>query len=134
LVTPIFGASIQYQPFKDTQISLNASRSVNPSSLFILDSLTETTAVTIGLDQKILKKYSLDLSAGYTETKYTQSIESIQLANRTDNTWLFNAQLSRAVWKRGTIAATYQYSSNSSTQPGFGYSSNQIGLQFSYNY
>jgi hypothetical protein len=138
LATPIFSVSIQYQPFKNTQISLSGSRAVSPSSFFILDSVTETTSVTLGVSQRLLTKYSLSLSGGYTKTDYTQSFQfggmSIPLSDRTDNSWNFNAQLSRAIWKRGTIAATYTYSTDSSSQPGFGYSSNQIGIQFSYNY
>ncbi|HEY5297433.1 MAG TPA: hypothetical protein VIK59_05875 [Verrucomicrobiae bacterium] len=134
LATPIFGASIQYQPFRNTQISLSGSRSVTPSSYYILDSVVEATSVSLSLNQRLLKKYSLGLNAGYTQTRYTQSIESIQLSNRTDDAETLGAQLSRSLWKRGTIAVTYQYSSNSSTALGFGYSSDQFGVQFSYNY
>lgn len=137
LLNPLFGASIQYQPFEQTQISLSASRVVSTSSLFVLASVTETTGINLNLNQRLFGKYYLDLGAGYSTIKYTESISigsSTFSGNRVDDNYSFSARLSRAFLKRGTAAVTYQYSDNSSTLPGFSYSSSQIGFEIGYSY
>jgi hypothetical protein len=137
LLNPLFGASIQYQPFEQTQISLSASRVVSASSLFALASVTVTTGVNLDLNQRLFGKYYLDLGAGYSTVKYTDSIStgsSTFSGDRVDDDYTFNARLSRSFLKRGTVAVTYQYSDNSSTLPGFSYSSSQIGFEIGYSY
>ena len=136
-LSPTFGAAIQYQPFKQTQISLNASRTVTASSYSTSDAVTETTGIGCNLNQRLLEKLSLNLGVGYTETKYSDSISAsvgTLSENREDDYSYFSASLSRPFLKRGTLSATYQYSDNSSTAPGFSYSSNQIGIQIGYSY
>jgi Putative beta-barrel porin 2 len=71
LLTPIFGASIQYQPFRDTQISLSASRSVSPS--LVSGSDTVDTSVSVNFTQTLLEKFSLNLGASYGATEYSDS-------------------------------------------------------------
>ena len=42
--------------------------------------------------------------------------------------------LTRQVFKRGSVALHYQYTDYQSTQPGFTYDSNQVGLELNYSY
>ena len=70
LVTPIFAATIQYQPFEQTTLSVTASRSVSPASF--QNQTAENTGVTGGLNQRLLGKLYLDLSGGYNNTKYAR--------------------------------------------------------------
>ena len=151
LVTPIFGATIQYQPFEQTKLSLSANRTVGTSHFE--NQVTENTGVTAGLNQRLLGKFSLDLNGSYSTTKY---LSSTSLANqigygagRSDDSYSFNARLSCPLLKRGTVSVFYQYSKNSSSQTGylqyyqtqfllsqsaFAYTSSQIGIEIGYRY
>ena len=135
-LSPIFGASIQYQPFQATQISLNASRTVSSSDYYLAAQQTETTLVSLGVNQRLLRKFTLAASVAYSEMDYSTPADgaSANLANRTDDMVSFNTRLSHPFLKRGTWSVFYQYSENSSTQPGFGFQSNQTGLEISYSY
>jgi hypothetical protein len=130
LFNPVFGAAIQYQPFEQTRISLNASRAVAPS--YFQDQVQETTSVSADLNQRLLQKFYFDLNVGYSSVDYagTTGLGGI----RTDNYYFLNARLSHQFLKRGTLAIFYQHTENSSSQPGFGYSSNQVGLEVGYSY
>jgi hypothetical protein len=131
LLSPTFGASIQYQPFEVTQISLNANRAVTPS--YFQGQVSENTSVSCDLNQRLLEKFYLDLNAAYNDTEYVAS-ESAVSANSDNDYYTLNARLSHPFLKRGTLAIFYQYSGNSSTEPGFTYSGSQVGIEIGYKY
>jgi hypothetical protein len=137
LVTPIFSATIQYQPFEQTMLSVTASRTVAPASF--QNQTAENTGITGDLNQRLLGKLYLDLSGGYNKTKYLASASGLS-TSRNDDVYSFNARLSCHLLKRGTVAVFYSYSDNSSSQsgftsgPGFGYTSTQVGLEIGYRY
>ena len=151
LVTPIFGATIQYQPFDQTKLSVSASRTVSPASF--QNQTTESTGISADLNQRLLGRLYLDLSGGYSTSKY---LSSATLANqigygtgRSDDSYSFNARLTCPLLKRATVSVFYQYSENSSSQTGylqyyqsniplsqsaFAYTSTQIGFEIGYRY
>jgi hypothetical protein len=137
-LTPIFSGAIQYLPFEDTQISVSASRSVSPSVIPGSDSTT--TSFGLALTQRLFKDFSLNLGAGYGISKYTEIVAPFPglplyfLQNRTDDNYSFNVRLSHPMWQRGTWAIFYQYNDNQSSEPGFGYKSNQFGFELTYRY
>jgi len=137
LVTPIFAATIQYQPFDQTMLSVSASRSVSPASF--QNQTAENTGITGDLNQRLLGKLYLDLSGGYNKTKYAASATGLS-TSRNDDVYSFNARLSCHPLKRGTVAMFYSYSNNSSSQSGFtsgsgfGYTSTQVGFEIGYRY
>jgi hypothetical protein len=132
-LNPIFSASIQYQPFKQTQISLTASRTVGSSDFYIIAQSSESTVVSLNLTQRILVKYNLSLTASYTTTDYTTALLTLN-SERTDDQYSFNATFGRTFLKHGNWAITYQYSDDSSSIPGFAQRSNQIGFQVGFSY
>jgi hypothetical protein len=136
-LNPIFNASIQYQPFKYTQLSLSAGRSISSSDYFVAASSEINTSVTLTLNQRLLEKFNLNVSAGYNQTDYTDSFHKGGFSltqDRVDNSYSFNIGLSRSFLKRGNFAVTYSYVDNRSTATGFGYNSNQIGFQVGFHY
>ncbi len=132
-LNPIFSASVQYQPFKVTQISLAASRTVSSSDYYIIAQSTEITSVNLSLNQRVLVKYNLNLGVGYIKTDYTSTFGPVGDV-RSDDTYSFNASFGRDFLKRGNWAITYQYLDNSSGAAGYGQRSNQIGFQIGYRY
>jgi hypothetical protein len=138
-LSPIFSAAIQYQPFRFTQISLSAGRSVGSSDLFIEAQTTESTTIGLSLNQRILKKYNLSLGVGYSQIQYTSTLSipglNLSLGNaRTDNDYSFNASFGRSFLTHGTWAITYQYSDNESSIAEFSQRNNQIGFQVGFSY
>jgi hypothetical protein len=131
LVNPIFDATIQYQPFEQTRISITGQRIV--SSSYLQDQVTETTGVNADLNQRLLGKLFLDLSGGYQLVKYVSSVNTSS-PNREDDIYSFNVRLSRAFLKRGTIAVLYQLSKDNSSLPGYSFTSHQVGFQIGYSY
>ena len=133
VINPIFNASVQYQPFKVTQISLTASRTISSSYYYILAQNSETTSVSLDWNQRLLKEFTLDMTFGYNAEDYKTSILQYSI-NRTDTSYSFNARLSHNLMRRGTWALTYQVTDNQSNQQGFGYTSTLYGLELSYKY
>jgi hypothetical protein len=131
LVNPVFGASIQYQPFDHTQLSLNASRAV--SSSYFQNEVTENTSVSADVNQRLLKNFYLDVSAGYNTVDYVAAA-SVLSTNRTDDTYSFNVQVSTTLFKRVSTAVFYRYSDNISTLKGYTYKSNQVGFNVGYQF
>jgi hypothetical protein len=131
LINPIFGASVQYQPSEVTALSLSANRTVSTSPF--QNQVTENTDLSGSLNQRLLERLYLSLGGGYHTVTYVASANGVS-AGREDRYYSFNARLSTAFLKRGTIAATYQFSNNSSSVAGYGYSSNQFGLEIGYRY
>jgi hypothetical protein len=131
LINPVFDATIQYQPFDPTKISLTGQRVVSAS--YLQNQVTETTGVSAGLNQRLLGKLFLDLSGGYQTVKYVSSV-SAPGSNRADNFYSLSARLSRAFLKRGTIAVLYQLNKDDSSLAGYSFTSHQVGFQIGYRY
>lgn len=130
LVNPVAGAVIQYQPFEATKISLSADHVVAVS--YFTNQVAESTDIGGAVNQRLFKKLYLDLGGGYHTVKYVAT--GGVSAGRKDEYYSFNVMLSCQFLKRGTFAAFYQVSDNSSSQPGYGFSSSQFGLEVRYRY
>ncbi|MDB6021256.1 MAG: hypothetical protein JWQ04_1113 [Pedosphaera sp.] len=131
LITPTFGASFQYQAFRNTAISLSADRGITPSLLQNQASISTSLSVT--LTQQILKRFSLSVAGSYGDNEYVASAAGINV-NRSDTSYSISTSLSWALLKRASIALTHQYSVNSSSAAGFSFASTQYGLQLGYSF
>jgi hypothetical protein len=134
LLNPVFGGGIQYQPFEQTKISLDAERVVAVSTL--QNQVTESVGFNGDLNQRLLGRLYLDLSGGYQNIKYVNSGTSVtpNSPNRVDDYYYFNTRLSTSFLKRGTVAVFYQISNDSSSQSGYSFSSHQYGFEIGFAY
>lgn len=140
--SPIFSATIQYQPFDQTRLTLSAGRTVS-SSYYFVSQVTKTTQVSANLNQRLLGKVYLNVGGSYAREKYDTSV-STSGTSRGDDYYTFNVGLTCPFLKRGTFSVFYAYSDNSSSQSGFagpsssssayGYSSSQVGFSIGYQY
>jgi hypothetical protein len=135
-MTPTLSAALQYQPRERTQFSLTASHAVAPS-LFAFSPATETSSVSAGINQRLFKKFQLELNGSYNASDYKVSLPGFVLPpgfalDRQDDYYAFSARLSHPFLKRGNISIFYQYSDNKSTAALFTYRSTQIGCQVGY--
>jgi hypothetical protein len=131
IISPTFSASIQYQPFEQTKLSLNASRATGVS--YFVGQNTESTSLTAGLNQRLLRKFYLGLSGEYSTTDYLASTSGAS-TGRTDESYSFNASLSRSLSKRATASVSYSYSNSRSSDSRFTFTSNQISVQVGYQF
>ena len=131
ILNPVFGGGIQYQPFEQTKISLNAERVVAVSTL--QNQISESVGFDGDLNQRLLGRLYLDLSGGYQNIKYVNSGVN-PAPSRTDDYYYFNTRLSTTFLKRGTIAVFYQLSKDTSSQSGFSFSSHQYGVEIGFAY
>lgn len=139
ILTPIFGGTIQYQPFDQTRITVAANRTITSS--YYENEAVENTAVTVDFNQRLFGHLYLDLSGGYATSSYIATFVGLS-TGRNDDSYSFNVRLTCPFPKRGTASVFYQYGNNSSTQTGFAlgssgafsYSSSQIGFDISYAY
>jgi len=134
-INPVAGGAIQYQPFETTKLSLSADHAVGVSLLSASGSqnqVTESTDIRGSLNQRLLKQLHLDLGGGFHKVAYVSS--GAHSASREDEFFSFYVRLSCLFLKRGTAAVFYQVTDNSSTQPGFTFSSSQVGFEVGYRY
>ena len=94
--------------------------------------ITERTDISVGINQRLLKRLYLDLGGGYHKVTYVTSGDLS--VSRVDDYYSINVRLGCPFRKRGTVAVFYQISDNSSTQPGFTFSSSQVGVEVGYRY
>lgn len=137
-LTPTLSAALQYQPRERTQISLTASHAVAPS-LFAFAPTTESSSVSLGINQQLFKKFQLALTGSYNVADYNVSLPGIVLPpgftlNRQDDFYVFSARLSHPFLRRGTLSVFYQYSDNQSTDTLYAYKSTQVGCQVGYSF
>lgn len=131
LLTPVYGVGIQYQPFEQTQISLNAEQTVEVS---IFDNqITENVGFDANLHQRLFGRLFLDIDGGYQNIQYLTPGNSSS-AVRTDDYSFLKTRLSTAVFTRGKVSIFYQFSNDASTTPGFSYTSQQVGFEISFAY
>lgn len=137
LVSPIYNVTIQYQPFEQTRLSVTGSGTVSAASY--QSQVSESYGISGDLNQRLLGRLYLDLSGGYTRTKYIATASALS-TGRNDDIYRFNARLSCSPLKKTTVSVFYAYSQNSSSQNGFlagsgyGYTSNQVGFEIGYRY
>jgi Putative beta-barrel porin 2 len=131
LVNPLFGASIQYQPFEHTQISLNGSETVNTS--YFQNQVNVTTTVGAGLSQRLLEKFYLGVNGSYNWNNYDSAATGVA-ANSSQDYYSVGASLSTTIFRRVSASVFYSYSDNSTSQNGLAFSSHQIGFNVGYQY
>jgi uncharacterized protein (PEP-CTERM system associated) len=93
----------------------------------------EGTTVSVNLNQRLLEKFYVNTSLGYTRTDFTVALGSLSDI-RNDNVYSFTARLGRSFLTRGNVALTYQYSDNQSNKGGYSYRSNQVGVEVGFAY
>jgi hypothetical protein len=131
LFSPIYGGTIQYQLFAQTEISAFVNRSVSPT--VFVGEYSENTSVGISFGQRFFRQIFLDLSASYNNQQYVASANDLTAA-RTDKFYALSVRVSHSFLQRGTASIFYQYGSDNSTAGGYSFSSTQYGLEVSYGF
>jgi hypothetical protein len=131
LLNPIYGASLIYHPFTQTTLSLAGNRTVSASLLF--GQVTESTDISVGLNQRLFGAVSAGLSAGFRNTRFLFTAAGTSLT-REDDSFSFAGSLGYAFLKRGTIGVNYTQSENSSSDQSFSQTTRQVSLNLGYRF
>jgi hypothetical protein len=130
-INPIFTVSSIYQMFDNTTFTLSALRSVSPS--YFQSQVNESTGFTASLNQRLLARLFLILTGGFGTSSYETTAAGVA-TNRGDDHANINARLTCPFLTHGTASAFYDYTKHTSNEPGFGYDSNQTGLELGYRF
>ena len=129
---PILQATVTYQPFSVTKLTVGHSRAVANS--FYDAQVTASNGWNANLEQRLLGK--LFLNAGYNrQTVAYTGMSAISGPPRDDHLRNFNARLTTApMLKRWTAALIYQRSQNRSSLALFDFTSSQYGFELGCRY
>jgi hypothetical protein len=129
---PVFSVGGGYRPTPLMTISLNASRNEN-SSAYLPGQNYASTGFSLTVQETIREQFLLNLSGGYDNMEY-HSNTSGSASTLSNNTFYVRPAfdwLIRSNWRTGVF---YVYRQNTSTQSGYDYANNQVGLQVSWSY
>jgi hypothetical protein len=131
LNTPTYGVSAFYMPFEQTMLSLAASRSVGVS--LVGDQLNDNELVSLGLNQRFLRRFNFNASVARTYASYIDVGGSLETV-RDDILDSYSLRLSTSFLRRGTIGVVYQRTRNDTNVVGYGFTSTEMGLEASYSF
>jgi hypothetical protein len=128
-VSPVWSLGGEYLPFPNTAISLVTYRNLQVSpSLNNQDYWA--TGVELGITQTIAQKFQVGLSGGYENDTYVSNQRNVD-ADRVDNFFFIQPQISYNFLRYLTATVFYQHRFNDSTQQVDTWYDNQVGLEIS---
>jgi hypothetical protein len=130
-VSPIFSATAGYQLFETTSLFASLSRTVSPS--YYSQTLSESTGLSAGVNQRLLSRFFLNVRGGYTIRDYSVTSRD---GGRSDEqeTYSFGASLGTGFLKRGSVSIFYNKSWTDYGVQGQNYNPQTVGAQISYRF
>lgn len=129
--SPVVSASLRYRPVETTQLSFTAARATSVS--YFANEIVEDTRYAVDLDQRLLGRFRFAAGAEYQEAKFRSTLLLVP-SNRKDKSYSFTAGLRTAVFRRIDVTLQYRKGHNTSNVPGYGFSTDQVGLEVGYRY
>ena len=128
-VSPVFSIGGEYLPFPNTAISLVGYRNLQVSpSLNNQDYWA--TGVELGITQTIAQKFQVGVAGGYENDTYVSNERNVN-ADRVDNFFFIQPEVSYNFLRYLTATIFYQHRFNDSTQQVDTWYDNQVGLELS---
>jgi hypothetical protein len=130
-VSPIFSLSAHYKLFEQTSLFVVGSRTVSPS--YYQNTLTGSTGISAGINQRLLGVLNLSVSGGYTLTDYsgTSSAGVPVAASQDYNSASFSASLGTTLLQRVVASVFYSATFNKSDLSIYNYTPQTVGLELS---
>lgn len=128
-VSPVWSLGGEYLPFPNTAISLVTYRNfqVSPS---LNNQNYWASGVELGVTQTIAQKFQVGVSGGYENDTYVANERNVN-ADRVDNFFFIQPQVSYNFLRYLTATLFYQHRFNDSTQQVDTWYDNQVGLELS---
>lgn len=128
-VSPVWSLGGEYLPFANTSISLTTYRNFQVSPSYA-DQNYWATGVELGITQTIAQRFQIGLSGGYENDTYVANTSNTA-ADRVDNFFFIQPEISYNFLKYLTATVFYQHRFNDSTQQVDTWYDNQVGLEIS---
>ena len=125
--SPIFEVRTNYAPFDGTKISLTANRRTLNSAVLFAQNYAVTN-FTIGIQQRLLRRFFLGINAGYENSDYFSTVGSTA-PSRDDNYFFVQPSIAVRVTRLWTVGAYYLHRENDSSFDAFNFHNNQVGLR-----
>lgn len=128
---PIFAVAAAYRPFEQTSLFASANHVVG--NAYQDNFFSQTTTVSVGLRQRLLGEYYLDVVPAYNFRRYESSLRGP--SNRRDDEYAsIYAGVSTVFFSKLNAAVFYQYGDNSSDNSQLNFNSSQVGARLEYRY
>jgi hypothetical protein len=128
-VSPVFDIGATYQPFDGTTLALSASRRTLNSAVLAAQDFANTS-VTFTARQRLLRKVTLGLLAGFENSDYFSTTSAVD-STRTDNYYFVEPSLDVSVTRFWSVGAYYLHRRSDSSIESFSFYDNQFGLRTS---
>lgn len=129
----IYSASAKYNYSNTTSLLISGSRDMSVSYFF--HQATVNSTFTADLRQRILQHFYLSAGIGTQRAHYVLFHEpSLNVLPRDDKRKYFEVKLSTAIRTRLTLLLFSRQSKNNTNREGYGFASNQSGLEIAYTY
>lgn len=128
---PIFAVTAAYRPLEQTALFASASHVVG--NAYQDNVFSETTAVSVGLRQRLFGQFFLDVVPAYNFRRFESSLRGP--SNRRDDDYAsIYAGINTVFVKKLNASVFYQYGDNSSDESQLDFHSSQVGARLEYRY
>ncbi len=124
---PVFDVNLNYQPFDQTTISLNATRYITNSARSQNQNI-DYTGISASIQQRLFQRYHAGFSVEYINANYTQAEAGISVS-REDNILLLRPSIRMDLTKTASLLLGYSYRQNDSTLGTRSFVDNKVFLQ-----
>jgi hypothetical protein len=125
--TPVFEIGAIYHPFDGTTITLAATRNMLASGFFPAQDFASTNVVG-RIQQRLLQRVYLGLSAGYENADYFATADGVN-ATRDDNYYFVEPSVDVLINRHFNVGAYYLHREDSSNLDQFSFDDNQVGVR-----
>jgi len=126
-VSPVLDASLSYQPFDGTNISLTLSTHTYNSATLGGENYLNTQII-LGVQQRLFQRFFLGLNTGYETSNYS-SAGTANSTGRDDNYFFFEPSLDFSITRFWTAGIYYLYRQSDSSLSIFSFDDTQIGAR-----
>ncbi len=130
--SPVFDATIFYQPFDGTSLALTLTRRTQNSATLAGQDFHSTSA-TLSVRQRFFQRFYTGLSVGYENSSYFSTGSGID-SIRSDDYFFVQASLDLNITSYWTAGVFYFYRESTSSLDLFSFYDNQIGLRTAFTF
>lgn len=131
-VNPVFAGRIDWQLRKETAVYVTAYMRQETSSFYAGQNYA-VKGVTGGFSQRLGSDWTLSVDGGY-ETNDFEQVSGTGGAEREDRLWFIRPALVWRINGETDLAFFYRISDNQSSDPGFGYERQMIGVRLEHKF
>jgi hypothetical protein len=129
----LYSASLNFQPFATTSLSVSANRANDPS--FFTGETMQNDNWNVRFQQRLLTRLFFSVSRTERKSKYDSTSTAILATpNRDDRYESTNVRLSMPMLGKGSVAIFHQRSYNRSSEAVYNFTADQVGGQLTYRF